>query len=649
MPKILSVSFAVVFSVYPSFAETGNTAAPSDKLIVSPGGVDMRTGRFVYRSVDATIGGMEEFEGLSIIRSDAPSITGVRIASAFSDHAFNWDIKISESLIRLVRIYPDSPEFNQPADYQHLPNRTNPDYRMQVHFGSRSDTFDSLTPIGPLQGTLYNVSENAYARLDYTGLRTGPTVYKYTATDGTIVNFRPLANECSTWQRCAYASSVIAPDGTTVDLSYVTLTSSGVPTTKLSMVTSNRGFASKLFYNLGTDGVQRISGVCTFNMVNVVNITNFPCSGSSALNSSYVYDGSGRLNFITQADGRVESIYYSGATVSYSRPGANSPYVTNTLLGAEIVTSQVFADGSKYSYVYTPVKYDNDFRVAGGYYLDSGNNKTTITFGQPLVPRYPPPRGTPPSRYPAPNQLTPGPIAIVDSLNRTTTMDYCDPATSALPLGNGGGCLVSMLQSYINPDGDKTVLTYNLASKNVVHARTIAKPGSGLPDIVTSATFDCSNLKSCAKPTSVTDAKGQVTAYTYDTNHGGVLTETMPAVGGVAPQKRYEYAQRYAWVKNSSGGYVQGATPVWVKTKERFCKTTSASGASCAGGAADEVVTDYDYGPDSGPNNLQVRGVVVTATNSSGVLEALRTCFGYDVNGRKISETKPGANLGSCS
>jgi hypothetical protein len=97
------------------------------------------------------------------------------------------------------------------------------------------------------------------------------------------------------------------------------------------------------------------------------------------------------------------------------------------------------------------------------------------------------------------------------------------------------------------------------------------------------------------------------------------------------------------------GGYVQAATPLWVKSKERFCTTTSASGASCAGGATDEVLTEYDYGPNSGPNNLLVRGLAVTATNSSGVLETQRTCYVYDVNGRKISETKPAANLGACS
>jgi YD repeat-containing protein len=56
------------------------------------------------------------------------------------------------------------------------------------------------------------------------------------------------------------------------------------------------------------------------------------------------------------------------------------------------------------------------------------------------------------------------------------------------------------------------------------------------------------------------------------------------------------------------------------------------------------VLTTYDYGPDSGPNNLQLRGTVVTADGQS-----LRTCQSYDANGRKISETGAGANLSSCN
>jgi YD repeat-containing protein len=55
------------------------------------------------------------------------------------------------------------------------------------------------------------------------------------------------------------------------------------------------------------------------------------------------------------------------------------------------------------------------------------------------------------------------------------------------------------------------------------------------------------------------------------------------------------------------------------------------------------VVTAFDYGPNAGPNSLLLRGMAVT---SGGV--TLRTCYGYDQEGRKISETAPNANLTSC-
>lgn len=97
-------------------------------------------------------------------------------------------------------------------------------------------------------------------------------------------------------------------------------------------------------------------------------------------------------------------------------------------------------------------------------------------------------------------------------------------------------------------------------------------------------------------------------------------------------------------MRNAAGtAYVQATTPVWLLTRERFCRTTAPAGANCTGGAADEVVTDYDYGPNSGPNNLLLRGLAVTADG-----ETLRTCYTYDALGRRISETKPAANLSVC-
>ncbi|MEA3030032.1 MAG: hypothetical protein QOG13_1357, partial [Sphingomonadales bacterium] len=85
--------------------------------------------------------------------------------------------------------------------------------------------------------------------------------------------------------------------------------------------------------------------------------------------------------------------------------------------------------------------------------------------------------------------------------------------------------------------------------------------------------------------------------------------------------------------------------PVWLRTATSSCRTSAATGnpaAPCAS-AGDEVRTQYDYGPDSGPNTLLLRGQTVSA---DGV--TLRTCYGYDTFGRRISETQPLANLASC-
>lgn len=231
--------------------------------------------------------------------------------------------------------------------------------------------------------------------------------------------------------------------------------------------------------------------------------------------------------------------------------------------------------------------------------------------------------------------IVPKPGSIVDEIGRTTQYrwSYGPYTQETLPT------------KIVTPEGNEVRITYD-GRGNRTEVRRVAKGGSGLADIVSGATFPstCVSRIYCNKPLTKTDSNGNTTTYIYDATHGGVLTETGPAVGGVSPQKRYEYAQRYAWVKNSAGtAYVQAPTPVWVMTRERYCRTTAPSGASCAGGAADEVVTDYDYGPDSGPNNLLVRGVAVTADG-----QTLRTCNGYDPQGRKISETKAAANLSVC-
>jgi YD repeat-containing protein len=141
----------------------------------------------------------------------------------------------------------------------------------------------------------------------------------------------------------------------------------------------------------------------------------------------------------------------------------------------------------------------------------------------------------------------------------------------------------------------------------------------------------------------VQDARGNQTDYTYDPTHGGVLTETAPAdVNGIRPQMRYTYVQRKPWLKNSSGGYAAGS-PIWKLYSVSYCRTSAAASTGGCTAQNDEVVTTFDYGPDSGPNNLLLRGQVVTADGISH-----RTCYTYDVFGNMLSETTPNASLTSC-
>ena len=125
-----------------------------------------------------------------------------------------------------------------------------------------------------------------------------------------------------------------------------------------------------------------------------------------------------------------------------------------------------------------------------------------------------------------------------------------------------------------------------------------------------------------------------------------------PAVGGVNPAKKYAYAQRYAWLKNAGGTYSQAATPVWLRTEERSCKSSNLdlAAGTCGGGATDLIVTSYDYGPNSSSvgNNLLLRGVAVTAADGDGTVKTFRTCYGYDDQGNKIWETAPKAGLAAC-
>jgi hypothetical protein len=207
----------------------------------------------------------------------------------------------------------------------------------------------------------------------------------------------------------------------------------------------------------------------------------------------------------------------------------------------------------------------------------------------------------------------------------------------------------NFISSRQSPAGMLTQYAYGSLATGRGNLQTLTVnpiPGSGQSAISQSATYppSCTNIVTCNKPTSVTDANLNTASFTYDPTHGGVLTVTGPAVNGVQPQTRYTYLQRNAWYLSSAGVMTRDSSPIWLRSTESYCISgpPATSGTGCAL-ANDEVLTSYDYGPDSGPNNLLLRGKTVSSRG-----QTLRTCYAHDLQGNKIWETSPNAGRSSC-
>jgi YD repeat-containing protein len=401
---------------------------------------------------------------------------------------------------------------------------------------------------------------------------------------------------------------------------------------RIQSVTSNAGYQLKLYYKSDTYNPSDTGDWGTVSKVVAINNAYEVCNTTADLCSLSLpwkevsYSTVSATTTATYSDASARQIVQTTSPVTIRKRGTgvddavyNFGTVTKpcsfgycpiggygTGVNSRVVTSAVI-HGHTWSYSYS---------------FNSTTRLWTTTVTQPdsqliIYKTYIAPGGGPQS--PRINSYT-------DPLGRATayTYDgYSNMLTSVLPEGNYGEIIRNSVS-------------------NITDTRMHAKPGSLLTVRTEPRSYGGAGA-CCNKPTSITDPRGNAITYTYAA-HGGVLTETGPAVAGVAPVKRSAYAQRYAWIKNSAGGYVQAPTPIWVKTEDRTCRTTATVGSACAGGSTDEVVTSYDYGPNSGPNNLQLRGIAITADGTTR-----RTCFGYDIFGNKISETKPLAGLTTCS
>lgn len=133
------------------------------------------------------------------------------------------------------------------------------------------------------------------------------------------------------------------------------------------------------------------------------------------------------------------------------------------------------------------------------------------------------------------------------------------------------------------PEGNSDQYQHTYRGDLYRHTRQ-PKPGSSATATVVEATYPsfpnlCTNPVLCGRPVALTDARLNVTDFTYDAA-GNLLTETGPAPtpGAPRPQTRYVWEQRYAWYKqNGSSAITQAPTPIWVMVEQSQCMT----GATC--------------------------------------------------------------------
>lgn len=577
-------------------------------------GVNVNDGSFSFEEQDLAIGG-EGTAGLTLTRSYNSSVdsSGYPFMGAGWNHSHSISISISS--------LPQNPDF--PPEQAGWPPQDLVDCLYNIAGGAKSVGFygPRSTGCGPVIANYAPMSASG-SSLEMVA-ESGQSHYRFTGADGTVINF--------TAGSTPVATDVTYPDGTRLDYFYTYSSGAG-----LLEVSSNRGWAILFESPTKVCAVNTAQTYITATSVCPTNAQTVTYTGGGATGISSRTKGTETRQYQYAADGHVNCIIDPGQTAcriqnTYYNCQLDPSHPANTfnIRLHDQVSDQSDGSGRTYHYVYSqdkcplmPGDTNPDYRP----FTD-----TTTTMTESGVSG-----NTVALTSPGGNMRS-----FTDPLSRVSQYGYQPPdyaSSNAVETGE--------LISAVQPEGNGYAITDSDDRGNAKATAIYPKSGSGLANLTTTAVYPttCTNRKTCNKPTSATDAKGNTTDLTYDANSGGVLTESAPAdSNGVRAVKRYAYVQRSAWLKNSGGTYTASAYPVWLLSEQRACRTTATVSGACAGGAADEVVTTYDYGPNSGPNNLLVRGVAVTADG-----QTLRTCVTYDQDGHKLSETKPLGTGATC-
>jgi RHS repeat-associated protein len=455
-----------------------------------------------------------------------------------------------------------------------------------VSIGSRSEQFT-------LSGGVYTPVEQNGSTLTYSGGQ-----YTYRGADGTVA----IYGNNSTVFGNAYGivlNSLTYPSGKTLTFSFTTgrLITAQTPNgpayaygTRLASVQSNTGYKVYFAYEIDTNPLSNGNDVGRWqNVVRVTGVNSLldGCGSVTACTASATRPTMTVSNWASQASrdyidnlGNVTHFDFSSDGITGIKlPGSSTANISVAYTSGKVSSVTAASVTTTYAFV------------------DSGTTRTTTVT-----------RGGASSIY----------TFDTSKLLLLSSQDQLGHVTSYQYDTNNRPTRVTA------PEGNYVGYTYDPRG-NVTETRRVAKAGSGLADIVTTASYDstCSVAVKCNSPNSTTDARGNTTDYTYDTTHGGVLTVTSPAptAGAVRPQVRNSYTRLDASGAASASG-------VFKLTGTSVCRTT----ASCTG-TADEVKTTTAYG-----QNQNVSSVTTAAGDNS--LSAT-TAYTYDLPDNQLTVDGP--------
>jgi RHS repeat-associated protein len=405
----------------------------------------------------------------------------------------------------------------------------------------------------------------------------------------------PLSKK--TYEGTWYASEVYFPDGEKLSYQYDTAVLGQVKYHRPQKVSTNLGYQLILTYKSNdiSTGTFAWSSVASARIVKTdapaTDLARFTYSGQGAYSQSDMLGNTWNYRGVDNAlgasdftsafslklpDDSTQTLQVSSATLNYGG-------INHNLFVTDVVNR-----GLAYKYSYT---------AASGTGYDPAKQFSRIQITGPAGYL----RTVQLSVYPAPEQrqlIT----SDTDSLGQITRYTYTNN---------------KQLESVTFPEGNKEFYSYDELG-NLIKKQQIAKPGSNLNDLVTEAGYDIINCDVhltmlCYRPTHTLDAKGNRTDYSFDPDHGGLLTKLEPAdARGIRRLTTNTY-------ERLNGFY-------------RLIKS-SVCGASQCGGKLEQI-TEYTYW-----NNTSLPKTVSKTNGSRSKTET--TVFNYDAAGRLIMEDGP--------